>query len=260
MNGAVSGITAATLGAAALAARSRTLLLLLLAAAAPLACGQSGPGPGGEQSLRAFYRDISQYHGSFEQAIFDENLQQVEESAGLVWFARPGRFRWDYSQPVWQLIVSDGDKLWVYDRDLEQVTVRGARAALAHTPAALLASDDDLDAGYRVRDLGRQGALAWVELSPRGAEGEGGADYHQLRFGFEQGELRVLELVDGLEQTTRVTFTRRAAPRPGSRIVHLQAAARRRRAGRHPALSRIRHVHIRARHARAVRDRGRGRD
>lgn len=158
--------------------------------------------PSGAEQLQHFYAEVREFHARFEQAVLDENLSRLEESAGVVWISRPGKFRWDYEQPAAQQVVSNGVKLWVYDPDLAQVTVRNSGDALGETPAFLLAGRGDLEARYRVEDRGVQGALAWVALSPKSPR----SNYREIRIGFDGGELRVLELVDGLDQTTRMTF------------------------------------------------------
>lgn len=179
----------------------RAFFFIIAAAAVGLATAAQEQ-PSGAEQLQRFYAEVRHFHARFEQAVLDENLSRLEESAGVVWISRPGKFRWDYEQPAAQQVVSNGVKLWVYDPDLAQVTVRNSGDALGETPAFLLAGRGDLEARYRVEDLGVQGALAWVALSPKSPR----SNYREIRIGFDGGELRVLELVDGLDQTTRMTF------------------------------------------------------
>ncbi len=178
----------------------RAFFVIIAAAAGFAVAAQDSPS--GAEQLRRFYAEVRDFHARFEQAVLDENLSRLEESAGVVWISRPGKFRWDYEQPAAQQVVSNGVKLWVYDPDLAQVTVRNSGDAVGETPAFLLAGGGDLEARYRVQDLGVQGALAWVALSPKSPR----SNYREIRIGFDAGELRVLELVDGLDQTTRMTF------------------------------------------------------
>ena len=117
---------------------------------------------------------------------------------------RPGRFRWDYEPPNETRIISNGDKVWIYDVELEQVTVRAYQEALGNTPAALLAGGAEISEEFEVSDLGEvNGPLHWVRMVPKG----GDVGFEDIRIGFEDGRLRVMELVDGLGQTTRITMT-----------------------------------------------------
>ena len=117
--------------------------------------------------------------------------------------ARPGRFRWDYEPPNEQRIISDGKKVWLYDIELEQITVRLQEQSLGKTPASLLAGGSDFKSSYEIQDLGQSGVLAWVRMTPKDEE----SGFSDMRIGFEKGELRIMELVDGLGQTTRITLS-----------------------------------------------------
>ncbi len=87
-----------------------------------------------------FFEEVLTFKARFTQTIFDENLVPLEESSGQVRISRPGRFRWDYDPPVEQAIVADGERMWVYDMDLEQVTIRKLTDALGTSPAAVISS------------------------------------------------------------------------------------------------------------------------
>ena len=133
----------------------------------------------------------------------DEALYEaLSADTGRMAIARPGRFRWDYDAPLEQIIVSDGERVWIYDVELEQVTARRLGDALGRTPAILLAGDGDVEDAYRVEDLGAEGPLAWVALTPRSDD----SHFAAIRIGFESERLRMLELVDGFGQTTRITL------------------------------------------------------
>ncbi len=160
--------------------------------------------PSAIESLNHFYEQVTTFSARFEQVVLDESLNTIEESAGVMSIKRPGRFRWEYEPPNEQLIVSDGDKVWLFDLELEQITVRPLSKTLGETPASLLAGGSDLETSFDLQDLGRSGPLAWVAISPKRAE-EGG--FEDMRIGFEGGRLRVMEMVDGLGQTTRITLT-----------------------------------------------------
>lgn len=154
-------------------------------------------------SLDRFFETVQTYTARFQQVILDEGLNPIEESSGVMQIARPGRFRWDYEPPNEQHIVSDGQKVWLYDIELEQITVRSQERSLGKTPATLLAGSSDIKSNYEIRDLGQTGVLVWVGMKPKDSE----SGFSDMRIGFEDDELRIMELVDGLGQTTRITLT-----------------------------------------------------
>src|SRR5512146_732982 len=98
---------------------------------------------------------------SFEQQAFDRSGKVVDRSSGTFAFARPGKFRWTYEKPHRQLLIADGTRLWIYDPDLEQVTVKRAGRAISSTPAARLAGKDDITQLFTLRDAGTKDGLAW---------------------------------------------------------------------------------------------------
>lgn len=155
------------------------------------------------EDLARFYDRVRTVNGRFEQVLIDERGKQIEKSAGLFWIARPGRFRWDYAEPYSQEIVADGERVWVYDVDLKQVSVRAMDASLGNTPALLLAGSPRVRDHFQVRDLAPRDGLQWVELKPKSKD----TGLEAVRIGFAKGTLRVLELADGFGQTTRVTFS-----------------------------------------------------
>ena len=116
---------------------------------------------------------------------------------------RPGKFRWDYLEPYKQLIVSDGSKIWIYDTELEQVTVKPIESGLSDTPALLLSGDKPLDQAFVITDLGENGGLEWVELMPKVSD----TSFERVRLGFGKDDLQGMELVDNFGQTTRLDFT-----------------------------------------------------
>ncbi len=154
----------------------------------------------GLDDLASFFSDVKIYKAKFSQSVLDEGLNVIQETAGVMWIHRPGKFRWNYEPPYEQVIVGDGDKVWVYDIDLEQITVRKMNAALGNTPAILLAGDGDLKKNFLLEDLGRQGKLNWVKMTPKNKDG----GYEDIRIGLEGKDIRTLELIDGLGHTTRI--------------------------------------------------------
>ena len=154
------------------------------------------------QDLHRFFNQVQRYQARFTQVTVDETKQPVQESSGNLWIERPGKFRWNYSTPFEQQIVGDGKQVWVYDVELKQVAVRGMQGVLGATPAILLAGKGNLETVFTIKDLGREGALDWVQLKPKKKDG----GFEDLRIGFDKGKIRNLEMVDGFGQTTRVTL------------------------------------------------------
>ncbi|MDH4133670.1 MAG: outer membrane lipoprotein chaperone LolA [Gammaproteobacteria bacterium] len=155
------------------------------------------------QDLHRFFNQVHRYSARFQQVVLDEAMQPIQESSGNLWIERPGKFRWDYTLPYTQNIVGDGKQVWVYDVDLKQVAVRRMEGALGTTPAILLAGRGSLESGFSIKDLGRQGDIDWVEMKPK--KNDGG--FETIRIGFEKGKIRIIEMIDGFGQTTRVTLS-----------------------------------------------------
>ena len=186
------------------AVRKKYILCSLTLSSLLLVVGAGLPAVAGPlDSLNRFYDSVQTYTARFSQVVLDEGLNPIDESSGTMQIARPGRFRWDYEPPNEQRIVSDGNKVWLYDIELEQITVRLQEKSLGRTPATLLAGSGDIAASYDVRDLGRAGVLVWVGITPRDPD----SGFDDMRIGFEGDQLRIIELVDGLGQTTRMTLT-----------------------------------------------------
>jgi len=152
--------------------------------------------------LRRFFKEVNTFSARFNQVVLDERLSPIQESSGTLWIERPNKFRWDYEKPYKQRIVADGERLWVYDVGLQQVSVRRLSGGLGDTPAMLLAGRGRLEDNFTIKPLGAQNDIEWVQLSPRRKD----SGYEDIRIGFAQGKLRVLEMVDGFGQVTRVTF------------------------------------------------------
>ena len=122
------------------------------------------------ETLKAFLRETTSASARFTQVVFDRSGRKLQETSGSMQFARPGRIRWTYEKPYEQLIVGDGSKLWVYDKDLSQVTVRSISQAIGGSPAALLAGSNDIEKDFRLSATGTQDGLDWLEAVPRGTE------------------------------------------------------------------------------------------
>jgi outer membrane lipoprotein carrier protein len=164
--------------------------------------GASGNPESGVDNLRRFFKEVNTFSARFSQVVLDERLSPIQESSGTLWIERPNKFRWDYEKPYKQRIVADGERLWVYDVGLQQVSVRALSGGLGDTPAMLLAGRGRLEDNFTIKPLSAQNDIEWVQLSPRRKD----SGYEDIRIGFAQGKLRVLEMVDGFGQVTRVTF------------------------------------------------------
>ena len=155
-----------------------------------------------EDDLEAFFADLHTLRADFEQW---SSAPGAQRARGRLYISRPGKFRWDYLEPYHQQIVSDGRRLWIYDEDLEQVTLRPLSASLGNTPALLLSERRPLAESFRIRDRGREDGLHWLELRPLDVEQ---ASFQWIRLGLAGGSLRQMILRDKLDQTTRLRFSR----------------------------------------------------
>ena len=174
------------------------LLWLVMGAGLSPACAVAD----GYERLDRFFEKVTTFKASFTQVVLDENLLALEETSGLLWIARPGRFRWDYESVHRQSIVADGEVLWLYDIELEQVTRRAQESAIGQTPAVLLSGGQQYRKDYNVTILGRQGAVNWISLVPKFSDGS----FAEIQLGFEGETLRLIQLLDELNQITRVTL------------------------------------------------------
>ncbi|HET9471239.1 MAG TPA: outer membrane lipoprotein chaperone LolA [Usitatibacter sp.] len=138
----------------------------------------------------------------FEQQAYDRAGKVVDRSSGSFSFARPGHFRWAYEKPHQQLLVADGKRLWIYDPDLKQVTVKRIDAAISSTPAALLAGKDDITKLFTLRDAGTADGLAWVEALPKAKD----TGFERVRLGLKGRMLAAMELYDQLGGHTLLRF------------------------------------------------------
>ena len=152
--------------------------------------------------LREFTRGLESFSAGFVQTRYDENQQPVQKSQGLAWLKRPGLFRWEYREPFRQVIVADGERVWIYDADLEQVTVKKTERALGTAPIMLLSEAEPLSEQFDMRDLGKREGLYWVELRPKTDD----TDFERIYLGFDDQSLKVMELRDRFDQATQIRF------------------------------------------------------
>lgn len=153
--------------------------------------------------LTAFTRGLKGLDGQFAQKVFDANGKLKESTTGRVAMSAPRQFRWEYKQPHPQLIVADGKKVWVYDPDLQQVTVRPQGVEEQNSPLAALIDPSKLDRDFRVAEAGSADGLEWLLLSPKVEEQ---ASFQSAKLGFGQNGLAKMQIVDMLGQRTEITF------------------------------------------------------
>jgi outer membrane lipoprotein carrier protein len=153
-------------------------------------------------ALKVFLTQTQTVKARFAQMVLDKSGKQLQQAQGVMQFSRPGKFRWDYRKPYEQVIVGDGSKLWIYDKDLNQVTVRKLDRALGSSPAALLAGSNDLERDYKLSNLGMDKGLDWLEALPKNRE----TVFERVRMGFGKSGLEAMELHDQFGQTTVITF------------------------------------------------------
>ena len=173
------------------------MLLVALAAAAPMGVDATGLA-----QLKAFLDGAKSGRATFRQSVVAKGAREPQQSSGTFTFQRPGRFRWSYEKPYEQLIVGDGAKLWIYDRDLNQVIVRRQEATLGASPAALLAGDNALERNFELADSGTADGMEWVDARPRAAE----SGVERVRIGFRDNLPRTMELRDTLGNVTTLAF------------------------------------------------------
>lgn len=153
-------------------------------------------------ALKVFLTQTQTLKARFAQMVLDKNMKPLQQAQGIMQFSRPGKFRWDYQKPYEQVIVGDGSKLWIYDKDLNQVTVRKLDRALGASPAALLAGGNDLERDYKLSNLGMDKGLDWLEALPKNKE----TVFERVRMGFGKSGLEAMELRDQFGQVTVITF------------------------------------------------------
>jgi len=156
----------------------------------------------GSEHLHAFLDNLGTLQAKFEQSVLDQSHNTAERFQGVFYLRRPGQFRWDYSEPYKQLIVADGERIWIYDSDLEQVNHRPQEEALSGTPAQLLSDTGPIEDDFEVIDIGESQGMAWVELIPRDKESQ----FVRILLAFVGKELRRMEMADQFGQVTRFQF------------------------------------------------------
>jgi outer membrane lipoprotein carrier protein len=192
----------------------RAVVAAGLVVGASLLCVSSAYASGIEQ-LKAFVAQVHSARGDFVQKEVKApkntqgasgaipTLQTTGTSSGTFMFARPGKFIWSYEKPYQQLLQADGDTLYVYDKDLNQVTERKLGNALGASPAAILFGSNDLDKNFTLHDAGVKDGIDWLELIPKAKD----TQFQRVGIGFRDGNLEAMELHDVFGNVTLLTFS-----------------------------------------------------
>ena len=170
----------------------------------------SGSTYASEQLLNQFFQEVDSMQARFDQQVVDESGMTLERSSGLFYLSRPGKFRWNYDSAdleysdIGQQIIADGEFIYMYDPDLEEVTRSSMDDAFSQVPSLVLVqTGSQLKDYFNITDFGLTDGLSWVALKPKGSE----ASYEQLMIGFAGAELRSIVLLDGLGNETRLQFS-----------------------------------------------------
>ncbi|HEX9206735.1 MAG TPA: outer membrane lipoprotein chaperone LolA [Steroidobacteraceae bacterium] len=178
----------------------RAVLLLLCGLLAPLAAFAADS----VALVDAYLGSLKTLSAQFSQVVQDKRGQVTDRATGTLSLSRPNRFRWDYREPYAQTIVADGRKLWLYDPDLAQVTVRSLEQGLGATPAMLLSAAGKVGDAFASGPVEQRKDWTWCRLVPK----QQGSDFERVSLAFDaKHELAAMELVDKLGQTTTIEFS-----------------------------------------------------
>ncbi len=153
--------------------------------------------------LPQFLTNTRTLKADFSQVVIGKGGRKPQQSSGTVAISRPGKLRWDIQKPFPQLVVGDGEKIWIYDPELKQVTVRKAGQAISGSPAALLAGSNELEKNFTLAEAGTDEGLNWVEATPKVSE----SGFEKVRLGFAGSDLKAMELHDSFGQRTLIRFS-----------------------------------------------------
>jgi outer membrane lipoprotein carrier protein len=180
---------------------SRMLVRILIVMAALGGAASASASPATE--VEKYLTGLASWTADFQQTIDDGHGNVLRSAAGRLYLQRPGKFRWDYSQPSEQLVLADGKQIWFYDKDLAQANVRDMDTSLASTPASLLSGSASISTQFNVTAMPPGGGLQWFQLVPKHPD----TDFQLVKIGFDKGELRSMFLADKLNQITQLTFS-----------------------------------------------------
>ncbi len=155
-----------------------------------------------ESRLNAALKRLDNLTAEFKQTVLDRDKRVIEQSSGKVAIQRPGKFSWIYTSPYEQQIIADGSELWVYDVDLDQVTVKPMESGLAAAPIMILMKQQDIGVDFVITEVGQRKFLYWVRLDPKTKDME----YSKVFIGLENGVVKAMELRDSFGQSTQIVF------------------------------------------------------
>ncbi len=176
---------------------------LMLAGVLSLSIGSVQAEEDAVSRLNQFVADVSEFQAMFTQTVVDSEGNIIEQADGEFLLSRPGKFRWDYVAPYPQQIVADGQRIWFYDEDLEQITVKSQDETLADTPAGLLSGKSMPEDAYNIMAVEKNDNLQWVELTPKDAE----SNFQRVQLGFDETGLQQMLMTDAFDQQTNLQFT-----------------------------------------------------
>lgn len=155
------------------------------------------------ERLRAFTMDLTSFTADFEQSLYNADSDLLENDVGKLLLKRPGKFIWRYAGEGGQEFISDGKSLWMFDKELDQVTVNPLNDRVGGTPLVLLMGGVPLEDQFTVTTLGESDGVDWVELVPK----DNSTDFESLFIGLDKSGLAAMELRDNLGQATQIQFT-----------------------------------------------------
>jgi len=153
--------------------------------------------------LHAFLTQTTTARGHFDQSTQRGKGGSPQRSSGSFEFQRPGRFEWTYEKPYEQRIVADGEKLYFYDKDLNQVTVKRLSGALPSSPASILFGANDFEREFDVKDAGTRDGLSWIDAKPKAKD----SPFDRIEIGFRDGLPASMRLTDTLGSATQLTLS-----------------------------------------------------
>lgn len=157
----------------------------------------------GVDDLTHFYQQTQSMRADFEQTVFDSKGRKIQQVQGNMMLLRPNKFRWDYHKPYEQQIISDGRQVFLFDIDLQQVTVRALEKVLGSSPAALLAGGPAVEAGFQLSKLADFEGMQRVQAKPKQKD----SGFQVVVVSFRQGQLAEMRMVDSFSQTTLIVFS-----------------------------------------------------
>lgn len=159
------------------------------------------------EQFKSFVASTKSAKGEFVQRQIkniDGGSKTSTPASGTFVFARPGKFVWMYQKPYEQLLQADGDQLFIYDKDLNQVTVKKLGDALGSSPAAILFGSNDLEKNFTLAEAGSKDGLEWLKATPKAKD----TSFEQISIGLRNGQPEAMELKDSFGQVSTLTFSK----------------------------------------------------